>query len=331
MIKILTKNGVENTNIDGARANFLLAGQSNGVVKGALSEENLFVLTNSELIMNPCELIIRGHRILITEPEYFYTSNPTGQSTVYNLIARVTVVNGEVSFELFLSTGSRTPQTDNLFSTITGDGVYATSLCYFARAGSVNYNLVRQIDSLVGGVKVQQTTGTSTSAVMSQKATTDAINTAIEEALANLPSGGGGVSDVPVQIISGTNGSYELMEISEGVHKARILFRAPSESYCSATTGPIVSANCKNWSTLPIKPTQFSIGYTPLHDAEGYYYYYTERMAQVLDIYVIKNNGFIQIIPDKYDSTYYPEYDYYVELEISSTYAILRVTQCYLY
>ncbi len=66
--KILTKNGVEITNIDGARAEHFNAGMRSGIVKGVLNEGNFASSSSNSIFLDTCELRIFGLRIVIDEP-----------------------------------------------------------------------------------------------------------------------------------------------------------------------------------------------------------------------------------------------------------------------
>lgn len=181
MIKILTKNGVENTNIDGARANYISTGRQIGVLKGILNEANLFTLTDSYVVLNPCELAILGHRVVVTEPEYITTADTASSMTPYFLIAELKVTEKSVDFLLYLQNSASGVTTPNWFRTVSGEGDCKFVLCRFYRTGAKNHDLTRYVESILGSVKIAQTTGDSEDAVMSQKATTDAINEGLPE------------------------------------------------------------------------------------------------------------------------------------------------------
>ena len=54
--RILTKNGVDNTNIDGARNYNFNAGRRSGIVQGALNQGNFFASSNNTIVLDTCEL-----------------------------------------------------------------------------------------------------------------------------------------------------------------------------------------------------------------------------------------------------------------------------------
>lgn len=180
-IKILTKNGVENTNIDGARANYIATGRTVGVIKDVLKEANLFTLTDSYVAVNPCELSIYGHRVVITEPEYITTSGTTARSIPYFLMGNLTVTESSVEFRLSLQNDLSGVSRPNWFSGVTGVGGCKFALCRFWREGTKNSQLTRLIESITGSVKIVQEEGDDDSVVMSQKATTEAIEKGIPE------------------------------------------------------------------------------------------------------------------------------------------------------
>lgn len=180
-IKILTKNGVENTNIDGARANYIATGRTVGAIKGVLKEANLFTLTDSYIAVNPCELSIYGHRVVITEPEYITTSGTTARRIPYFLMGDLTVTESSVEFRLSLQNDLSGVSRPNWFSSVNGVGDCKFALCKFLREGSLNSQLTRLIESITGSVKIAQEEGDDDSVVMSQKATTEAIEKGIPE------------------------------------------------------------------------------------------------------------------------------------------------------
>ena len=99
-IKILTKNSVENTNIDGARDNNFNAGRRSGIVKGALNQGNLFQSSSNTIALDTCELRLCGHRIVLESVEYKTLVNTPSTAIRYSLIAQVIVDdNKDVSFD----------------------------------------------------------------------------------------------------------------------------------------------------------------------------------------------------------------------------------------
>lgn len=153
MFKILTKNGIENTNIDGARANRLLSGGKSGVVSDAFNENTLLILSNNRITVNTCELIISGHRIVLTEPESVTVSNTPTSVQQLSLIAQLDVSASSVpSFSLILQKSSTPLTQDNLFTTAQGSGRYQMELAQVTHqvSGALT-NLVRTVKSLQGG------------------------------------------------------------------------------------------------------------------------------------------------------------------------------------
>lgn len=100
--RILTKNAVENTNIDGARDHNFNAGRRSGIVKGALNSGNLFLSANNTIALDTCELRLCGHRVVIDSAEYKTFYNQPSVPIRYSLVAQIIVSNnGEsVSFDL---------------------------------------------------------------------------------------------------------------------------------------------------------------------------------------------------------------------------------------
>lgn len=100
--RILTKNAVENTNIDGARDHNFNAGRRSGIVQGALNSGNLFLSANNTIALDTCELRLCGHRVVIDSAEYKTFYNQPSVPIRYSLVAQIIVSNnGEsISFDL---------------------------------------------------------------------------------------------------------------------------------------------------------------------------------------------------------------------------------------
>ena len=102
-IKILTKNFIDNTNIDGARANHFSAGMRSGIVKGAYNEGRLFTPASNKIALDSCELRISGHQVIIDSVEQIELQNAPSQSTRMSVIAEIKVDDSSVpTFRLFV-------------------------------------------------------------------------------------------------------------------------------------------------------------------------------------------------------------------------------------
>ena len=222
--KILTKNGVDNSNIDGARGEYFNTGMRNGITQGALNE-GIFIASSSNTIsFDTCELRIAGHRVLIDEPVYYTFSNIPNTDTQYSFIAEIVVeASGNVSFSLFPQLSTTELIQNDLYKTINGIGTYQIKIGDFTHKidGTID-NVIRTIDIITGAtgefgsleigevttettslntanvnadilynednktyyldfdfqiptINIVQTTGQSTTDVMSQKAITDIL------------------------------------------------------------------------------------------------------------------------------------------------------------
>lgn len=130
-IRILTKNGTENTNIDGARDNNFNAGRRSGIVKGVLNEGNLYG-TGNTLVLEPCELRLCGHRVVIDENENKVFTNRPQTATKQSLVAQIKVNGSEdVKFELLVQNSSTTLVQDNL--DVNGTGIYQIEIGTFVQ------------------------------------------------------------------------------------------------------------------------------------------------------------------------------------------------------
>lgn len=177
--KILTKNAVENTNIDGARDHFFNSGNQDGLVKGALNEGTLTVSSNS-IILDTCELRISGHRVVVTSSETTTIPSVPATTQRMSLIAQIIVSSDSTPvFSVFAQQSSIALIKNNLFKTISGAGTYQIELAKFTQSSTgVLSNLVKTVPviSINGAPEIVQETGQSTEKTMSQKAITDAIN-----------------------------------------------------------------------------------------------------------------------------------------------------------
>ena len=151
MRRILTKNGVDNTNIDGARANNFNAGRRSGIVKGALNGGNFFASNNNTIALDTCELRLCGHRIVLDVIEYrTFTNKPSGPVR-YSFVARVIVDNNyNVSFEFVAQEATTQLVQDNL--DINGSGTYELEIGRFTQLtdGTIT-DVVRTADLITGG------------------------------------------------------------------------------------------------------------------------------------------------------------------------------------
>lgn len=130
--KILTKNGVENTNIDGARGEYFNSGGRSGIVKGILNEGAFSVNASNSIYFDTCELRICGHRILIDEPIYFTFANRPSVNITYSLVAQIIVSdNGNVEFSIFYQNSNTGLIQEPLFAKTKGTGKYQIELGRF--------------------------------------------------------------------------------------------------------------------------------------------------------------------------------------------------------
>lgn len=125
--KILTHNGIDNTNIDGARDyNFNTNGKS-GVLKGFLQECRL-ILEGSTIIVQRGELRLAGHRVVITEEERLSIYSTPSKTTPYIVVAKIIVTDSQPEFSVELRTYPTTLRQDNLYSNESGNGTYEIEL-----------------------------------------------------------------------------------------------------------------------------------------------------------------------------------------------------------
>lgn len=151
-IRILTKNGIDNTNIDGARDHNFNAGRRSGIVKGVLNECNIFSSSSNTIAIDTCELRLCGHRIVIDETIYKTFSNSPASAIRYSIVARV-VVDSEnnVSFDTIIKSINEPLSTDNLDKT--GFGTFELELGRFTlQTDGTITDIVRTADIITGGI-----------------------------------------------------------------------------------------------------------------------------------------------------------------------------------
>ena len=151
--KILTKNGIDNSNIDGARGEYFNSGMRDGIVQGALNEGLFIANTSNSISFDSCELRIAGHRIVIDEPVYHTFTNAPSSDTRYAFVAQIVVdANQNVDFSLFVQTASTPLIQNDLYKTITGAGTYQIEIGRFTLLTSLTIeDVVRTIDVITGG------------------------------------------------------------------------------------------------------------------------------------------------------------------------------------
>lgn len=152
-IKILTKNSIDNTNIDGARQNHFSAGMRSGIVKGAFNEGRFFATASNIIALDTCELRISGHQVIIDSLEAITLSDRPSTPTKYSMIAEIQVSDMSVpSFRLFIQPASVGLRQENLFKTNNGSGTYQLRIGNFTlgTTGLIT-DVIRTADIITGG------------------------------------------------------------------------------------------------------------------------------------------------------------------------------------
>lgn len=141
-VRILEKNGIDNTNIDGAGFNKFSAGGYSGVIKGILNEL-LITNTTSVVTLNTGELLVNGFRLVVNEPISFSLGVVPSEVTKYRVVVEVVVdSNSEVTTRFFIQQASINLAQNNFFATETGAGTYQLSLATFDYSSDGIENLV---------------------------------------------------------------------------------------------------------------------------------------------------------------------------------------------
>ena len=151
--KILTKNGIDNSNIDGARGEYFNSGMRDGIVQGVLNEGTFIASSSNVISLDTCELRIAGHRIVIDEPVYHTFNNALSTDTRYAYVAQIIVGNDQsVEFSLFVQAASTPLIQNDLYKTISGVGTYQVEIGRFTLLTSLTIeDVVRTIDVITGG------------------------------------------------------------------------------------------------------------------------------------------------------------------------------------
>ena len=158
--KILTKNGIDNSNIDGARGEYFNSGMRDGIVQGVLNEGTFIASSSNVISLDTCELRIAGHRIVIDEPVHHTFSNAPSTDTRYAFIAQIIVGSDQsVDFSLFVQTANTPLIQNDLYKTISGAGTYQVEIGRFTLTATLNItDIVRTIDIFTGGTGTTSTT-----------------------------------------------------------------------------------------------------------------------------------------------------------------------------
>lgn len=153
--RILEKNGVDNTNIDGAGFNRFCAGNRDGIIQGILNECAAAVQGNT-FTLSTGELIICGFRIVIESPIVKTFSAIPVSPITYQLVAEIQVTSSsDVQFTLKFQIAQQLVQ-DDLFNTLSGQGTYQAEICRFTQGTDGNLSvLVTTMNVISGGAGAQ--------------------------------------------------------------------------------------------------------------------------------------------------------------------------------
>jgi hypothetical protein len=147
------------------------------------------------------------------------------------------------------------------------------------------------------------------------------------------------VSTLPLQHFKISNqNSYNVVKLSDSLYGARLLLTSEG---ASCTYGMIREVPCANWSVIPTQDFTVVVGDSPLHTDYHYswdYNTYTETtiegLAYMVNVTLNRSSGLLKITTTSRNYlSYFPEFDYYVELEINTAIkrAMVRVTQLKIY
>ncbi|MBR5223807.1 MAG: hypothetical protein IKV81_06565 [Clostridia bacterium] len=175
--KILTEKGMNNTNIDGARAEYFNAGMRDGIVKGAFNEGTFTTLASNQISFDTCELRISGHRVLVEEAWSSTFSTRPKTPTRFAVIGEITVgEDSSVQFDLFAQLASTKPIKNNLFKQQNGAGTYQVEIGRFTLNTDGNIIDVTRTLDIITGSRAEDLDGT----INIGKITTNTLNPGME-------------------------------------------------------------------------------------------------------------------------------------------------------
>lgn len=150
MIKILTNNAVENTNINGAAFNRFTAGNRDGYVINVLNSGAMVHTTNT-ITLSSGELLICGHQIWIEDSKDWTFNNLPSNPINYQIIAQVVVSDSGVVEFSFVVQETQDLVQDELFKTASGHGTYQVEIARFVLGSDGISEFKRTVKSIVGG------------------------------------------------------------------------------------------------------------------------------------------------------------------------------------
>lgn len=150
VIKILTNNAVENTNINGAAFNRFTAGNRDGYVVNVLNSGAMVHTTNT-ITLSSGELLICGHQIWIEDSKDWTFNNLPSNPINYQIIAQVVVSDSGVVEFSFVVQETQDLVQDELFKTASGNGTYQVEIARFVLGSDGISEFKRTVKSIVGG------------------------------------------------------------------------------------------------------------------------------------------------------------------------------------
>lgn len=150
MIKILTNNAVENTNINGAAFNRFTAGNRDGYVVNVLNSGAMVHTTNT-ITLSSGELLICGHQIWIEDSKDWAFNNLPSNPINYQIIAQIVVSDSGVVEFSFVVQETQDLVQDELFKTASGNGTYQVEIARFVLGSDGISEFKRTVKSIVGG------------------------------------------------------------------------------------------------------------------------------------------------------------------------------------
>lgn len=148
--KVLEKNGIEITSIDGAAMNRFAAGNRDGILQGFLSECAV-IATGNAIAVSAGVILISGMRFKITGIESITMTSAPSIDTRYQLVVQISINGEEVTPSIFVQVVSEVRQ-DDLFVSEPWSGIYQVEIGRFTHTASGQVtDAVRTLDRITGG------------------------------------------------------------------------------------------------------------------------------------------------------------------------------------
>jgi hypothetical protein len=202
MTRILMQNGIDNTNLDGARDSYFNTGGKSGIVKD-FGNECSITATSNTITLNTGELRLCGFRVVIDEAISNTLSSAPSYDMRYGVVASLTVANSTPEFSVLIQDVDTELLQNNLNN---ADGTYQLLIGSFTLNTDLTItDILKTADVFLGnsgsgggGSSIAldtQVSTTSTNGVQNQ-AITNYVNNEITSAIGNTSNLLGNTEDL---------------------------------------------------------------------------------------------------------------------------------------